>query len=126
MMDGYLETTPTPTSVATVPVAILAAVSRAIVGWTTAVYPGKTAYLEAASRDPAARRPYTWHATARLSNGVRLRFTVVVHNDGAACVTRHARLADADADADAGARTRRSHQVPSHGAGDAFRQTRTS
>lgn len=88
----------TPNSVATVPVAILTALSRAIVGWTTTVYPGKTAHLEVARRDPTARRPHTWHATARLSNGVRLRFTLVVHEGGVACVTRHARLADGRAD----------------------------
>jgi hypothetical protein len=94
-MDSSLGATPTPTptSVATIPVAILTALSRAIVGWTTAVYPGTTASLEVASRDPAARRPHTWQATARLSNGMRLRFTLVVQDNGAACVTRHMRLA---------------------------------
>jgi hypothetical protein len=89
--------TPTPTSVATIPVTILSAVSRAIVEWTAEVYPGKTAHLEVASRDPAARRPHTWQATARLSNGVRLRFTLVVHGDGTAWVTRYARLAGSNA-----------------------------
>ena len=95
-----MNTTPTPTAVVTVPVGILTALSRAISGWTAAVYPGKTMYLEAASRHPAARRPHTWHAVAYLSNGVRLRFTLVVQDDGLACVTRHARLADGHADAD--------------------------
>ena len=85
--------TPTPTAVVTVPVAILTALSRAIGGWTAAVYPGTTTHLEAASRDPAARRLHTWHAVACLSNGVRLRFTLIVQDDGLACVTRHARLA---------------------------------
>jgi hypothetical protein len=87
-----------PTSVVTVPVAILRALSRAIDGWTAAVYPGKMVHLEVASRDPAAHRPHTWHATARLSNGMRLRFTLVVYEDGVACVTRYARLAGGDAD----------------------------
>jgi hypothetical protein len=95
--------TPTPTAVVTVPVAILTALLQAIGGWTAAVYPGKTMHLEAASRDPAARRPHTWHAVVCLSNGVRLRFTLIVQNDGLACVTRHARLADGQADADADA-----------------------
>jgi hypothetical protein len=81
-----------PNAVVTVPVAILTALSRAVVGWTTAVYPGKTAHLEAASRDPVAHRPHIWHATVRLSNGVRLRFTLVVYDDGVACITRYARL----------------------------------
>jgi hypothetical protein len=90
--------TPTPTAVITVPVAILTALSRAIGGWTAAVYPGTMTHLEAASRDPAARRPHTWHAVACLSNGVRLRFTLLVQDDGLACVTRHARLADGHAD----------------------------
>ena len=90
--------TPTPTSVATIPVTILSAVSRAIAEWTAEVYPGKTAHLEVASRDSTARRPHTWHATARLSNGVRLRFTLVVHGDGTAWVTRYARLAGTNAD----------------------------
>ncbi len=84
---------------ATVPVAILAALSRAIAGWAAEVYPGATASLEVASRDPAAHHLHTWHATARLSNGVRLRFTLVVHADGVAYVTRHARLASGDTDA---------------------------
>ncbi len=97
--------TPTPTAVVTVPVAILHALSRAIGGWTAAVYPGTTTHLEVASRDPAARRPHTWHAVACLSNGVRLRFTLLVQDDGVACVTRHARLADGHADADAHADT---------------------
>lgn len=57
-------------------------------------------HLEAASRDPAARRPHTWHAAACLSNGVRLRFTLIVQDDGLACVTRHARLADGHVDVD--------------------------
>lgn len=91
--------TPTPTWGVTVPVAILTALSRAIAGWTAAVYPGTLAHLEAASRDPTARRPNTWHALARLSNGMRLRFTLVVLHDGVACVTRHARLAGGEADA---------------------------
>jgi hypothetical protein len=108
-MDSFMRTvptppptptpTPTPTSVATIPVTILSALSRAIVGWTAAVYPGKTAHLEMASRDHTARRPRTWHATARLSNGVRLRFTLVVHSDGTAWVTRYARLASGDVSA---------------------------
>jgi hypothetical protein len=88
----------TPHSVVTVPVAVLTALSQAIVSWTAAVYPDQTAYLEAASRD-SARRAHTWHATARLTNGVRLRFTLVVQDDGVACVTRHARLASGDTDA---------------------------
>src|SRR5258707_8666310 len=91
---------PTPTPVVTVPVAILTALARAIGGWTAAVYPGTTTHLEAASRDPATRRPHTWHAVAYLSNGVRLRFTLLVQDDGLACVTRHARLADGPADVD--------------------------
>jgi hypothetical protein len=94
--------TPTPTStltsVATIPVGILTALSRAIVEWTATVYPGKAAHLEVASRDPAARRPHTWHATARLSNGARRRFTHVLHNDGTAWVTHHARLAGGQVD----------------------------
>lgn len=84
---------------ATVPVAILTALSRAIGGWTAEVYPGATASLEVARRDPAAPHLHTWHATARLSNGVRLRFTLMVHADGVAYVTRHARLASGDTDA---------------------------
>lgn len=84
----------------TVPVAILEALSRAIASWTAEVYPGAAAHLEAARRDRDARRPHTWHATACLSNGVRLRFTLVVHGDGVAWVTRHARLGSGDADAD--------------------------
>jgi hypothetical protein len=92
-----------PNPVVTVPVAILTALSRAISGWTAAVYPGTTTHLEAASRDPAARRPHTWHAAARLSNGVRLRFTLIVQDDGVACVTRHARLADGHVDVHADA-----------------------
>lgn len=108
--DPAMYTTPTSTltSAVTVPVAILKALSRAIVEWTASVYPGKSAHLEAASRDPAARRPNTWHAMARLSNGVRLRFTLVVHDDdGDAVVTRHARLAGGDADANVRARAGR-------------------
>ena len=84
---------------ATVPVAILTALSRAINGWTAEVYPGATAALEVARRASAARHLHTWHATARLSNGVRLRFTLVVRADGVAFVTRHARLASGDTDA---------------------------
>lgn len=87
------------TPAATVPVAILTALSRAISRWTAEVYSGATASLEAARRDPAARQLHTWHATARLSNGMRLRFTLVVHADGVAYVTRHARLASSDTDA---------------------------
>jgi len=103
---------PTPTAVVTVPVAILQALSRAIGGWTAAVYPGTTTHLEAARRDPAARRPHTWHAVACLSNGVRLRFTLIVQDDGLACVTRHARLADgpADVDVDVHASSQRAHR----------------
>lgn len=93
--DPSMNTPPTPpTAAVTVPVAILKALSRALIGWTATVYPGRSVHLETASRDPAARRPHTWHATALLSNGVRLHFTLVVHDDGIACVTRHARLAD--------------------------------
>jgi hypothetical protein len=92
-MDTSPAPTPTPTSAVTVPIATLRALSGAIDGWATAVYPGATAHVEAASRDPAARRPHIWRATARLSNGVRLRFTLFVHDDGVAWVTRHARLA---------------------------------
>lgn len=84
--------TPTPIASVTVPVAILRALSRAIVGWTAAVYPNATAQVEAASRDPATGHPHRWYALARLSNGVRLRFTLVVHDDGVAWVTRHARI----------------------------------
>ncbi|MGZ6389753.1 MAG: hypothetical protein ACXWQZ_10875 [Ktedonobacterales bacterium] len=121
--DPAMYTTPTPmptptptlTSAVTVPVAILKALSRAIVEWTASVYPGKSAHLEAASRDPAARRPNTWHATARLSNGVRLRFTLVVHDDGDAVVTRHARLAGGDADAAVPTTTMRGEGRPPHG-----------
>jgi len=97
-IDPAMNTIPKP--VVTIPVAILTALARAIGGWTAAVYPGTTTHLETASRDPAARRPHTWHATACLSNGVRLRFTLLVQDDGVACVTRHARLADGHADAD--------------------------
>lgn len=65
----------------------------AIVRWTAAVYPGETVGLEAAGRDSAVQhRPHTWHATAQLSNGVRLRFTLVLDDDGVAWVTRYARL----------------------------------
>jgi hypothetical protein len=103
-----------PKPVVTVPVGILTALSRAIGGWTAAVYPGTTTHLEAASRDPAVRRrPHTWHAVACLSNGVRLRFTFIVQDDGVACVTRHARLADghADANADVHASRNRVHSL---------------
>jgi hypothetical protein len=107
--------TPTPTAVVTVPVAILTALARAIGGWTAAVYPGKTTHLEAARRDPATRRPHTWHAVACLSNGVRLRFTLIVQDDGLACVTRHARLADgpvhADLQADVRGSSNRAHSL---------------
>ena len=125
-MDSPRGTTPSPTpartSVATIPIGILAALSRAIVEWTATVYPGKTAYLEVASRDPTARRPHTWHATARLSNDVRLRFLVVVHSDGTAWVTRHARLAGGNANV--GARAGRTSdpiadlKIPPHGWAD--------
>ena len=96
----YTMPTPTSTAVVTVPVGILTALLQAIGGWTAAVYPGTTTHLEAARRDPAARRPHTWHAVACLSNGVRLRFTLIVQDDGLACVTRHARLADGHPDVD--------------------------
>jgi hypothetical protein len=105
----YTTPTPTPTAVVTVPVGVLTALSRAIGGWTAAVYPGTTTHLEAASRDPAARRPHTWHAVACLSNGVRLRFTLIVQDDGVACVTRHARLADGHANAGGHASRNRVH-----------------
>lgn len=107
--------TPTPATDSadsdTIPVAILTAVSRAIASWTTEVYPGETARVEAARRDTAARRPHTWHATARISNGVRLHFTLVVHGDGTAWVTRHARLPSGDmlANADAQSSAHASH-----------------
>lgn len=87
------------TPAATVPVAILTALSRAIGGWTAEVYPGATASMEVARRASAARHLQTWYATARLSNGIHLRFTLVVHADGVAYVTRHARLASGDTDA---------------------------
>jgi hypothetical protein len=69
-----------------------ATLARAIAAWTDAAYPGETAHVEALVRDPASSRPHTWSATVRLSNGVRLCFTVVLHEEGAAWVTRCARL----------------------------------
>lgn len=93
-MDRPMDMTPT-----TVPVAILTALSRAISGWTATVYPGATTALEAARRSTGGRHLHTWYATARLSNGVRLRFTLVVYADGVAYVTRYARLASGDTDA---------------------------
>jgi hypothetical protein len=68
------------------------ALTQAIATWTAAVYPGETMCLEAAEFDPAPEHPHTWYATARLSNGVHLRFTLVLENDGTAWVTRYARL----------------------------------